>query len=681
MQHLKILVQRQRTTYHPVTEEQALSPHPKGEATKMPKSLGRIFRDWWVELLAVILFILDFSFLVAVLRAYQGEALPDWPLGLSFNTALSALGAVFRAPVLFIAAEGLGQLKWQWLLKNRPLSDFSAYDDATRGPWGSTKLLWTARWRDMLAFLGASLTVASLGIDPFTQAIVSYFPCTTASNSAVSRISRINSFSNNESLGNLLPPWAGQAMDASFNNPASIMPNFSCATGSCAFPKPYHSIGLCTSCIDVTNEIQVECTDNAKPLTGFTPSLTSSGSCNYTLSRNMTGNTLSIPGNNGSYSYVTDYYTENTTANYTSMQVTYADERQREAQFHDWNVFSIRKYTRGDSRSWDLGFDMVSARPLFGCRCQLYFCVRSYTAFVDHSVLHETLQSTTAEWSFDKDETPTLNTVRVDCLEPHVQRYLIDLGYVSVSMEWMAWNGSYLNGTEAQDHISDSPNRTFPVACVYQINPQLEYEEYFTDRVDGTTLRAESEDMGPLKISTSSSWQLADLYNNGTLTVDSLSHAFNNFTSAASNYMRTMNNPAIPRAFSSGIPALLSTPVPHLLLNPVSASPEEWNQPINGQVFMDTTCIHVRWPWLALPAAIFLGTLVFLTMLIVKTTSDHELEVWKSSQNALIWHGLDGTAKFESDTPITKKDMNSRAKMIKVRLEKTRRSWKLVQDE
>jgi hypothetical protein len=96
---------------------------------------------------------------------------------------------------------------------------------------------------------------------------------------------------------------------------------------------------------------------------------------------------------------------------------------------------------------------------------------------------------------------------------------------------------------------------------------------------------------------------------------------------------------------------------------------------------VDTTCIHVRWPWLALPAAIFVSTLVFLIMLIFQITSDHEREVWKSSQNALIWHGLHGTAESESDTLVTKKEMKTRAEEIQVRLKETRVGWKLVQNE
>lgn len=243
-------------------------------APKLPVAVTRVFRNWWEELLAAALFIFAFSTLVALLCAYQGQPAPQWPLNFTFNTALSVLGAIFRAPALFIVAEGLGQLKWQWLsAKHRPISDLTAYDDATRGPWGATKLLLTARWRDLLAFLGALLTVVSLAIDPFTQAVVSYYPCTTILTTAYPTMSQINSFFSDGMLGWSVPPWAEQAFDASFYNPASITPNFTCATESCKFGELYHSIGLCVTCGDVTHEVQTECTDDPE-----------NGNCNYTLS-------------------------------------------------------------------------------------------------------------------------------------------------------------------------------------------------------------------------------------------------------------------------------------------------------------------------------------------------------------------------------------------------------------
>lgn len=35
----------------------------------------------------------------------------------------------------------VGQIKWQWFGKVHKLKDFQRIDDASRGPWGSMKLL------------------------------------------------------------------------------------------------------------------------------------------------------------------------------------------------------------------------------------------------------------------------------------------------------------------------------------------------------------------------------------------------------------------------------------------------------------------------------------------------------------------------------------------------------------
>ena len=43
----------------------------------------------------------------------------------------------------------------------------------------------------------------------------------------------------------------------------------------------------------------------------------------------------------------------------------------------------------------------------------------------------------------------------------------------------------------------------------------------------------------------------------------------------------------------------------------------------------------------------------------------------------MIWHGLDGSAGAESDTLVTRSEMNSRAKEIEVRLEQTKKGYKL----
>jgi hypothetical protein len=48
-----------------------------------------------------------------------------------------------------------------------------------------------------------------------------------------------------------MPTSARVAVDASFGDSTTIMPNYTCSTDSCTFSQPYHSIGLCSKCTDV----------------------------------------------------------------------------------------------------------------------------------------------------------------------------------------------------------------------------------------------------------------------------------------------------------------------------------------------------------------------------------------------------------------------------------------------
>ena len=73
----------------------------------------------------------------------DGRAAPQWPLGITLNTLLAFLAAFAKIAFMFPIVEGIGQLKWMWFTSPspKPLSDFQVFDEASRGTWGSIKLL------------------------------------------------------------------------------------------------------------------------------------------------------------------------------------------------------------------------------------------------------------------------------------------------------------------------------------------------------------------------------------------------------------------------------------------------------------------------------------------------------------------------------------------------------------
>lgn len=89
------------------------------------------------------LLIHDPAGIVVILAQADGKPPPQWQFGLTLNTLLAFLVSVSKAFFIFPIAEGLGQLKWMWFnsAHPKPLNDFQIYDDATKGAWGSLRLL------------------------------------------------------------------------------------------------------------------------------------------------------------------------------------------------------------------------------------------------------------------------------------------------------------------------------------------------------------------------------------------------------------------------------------------------------------------------------------------------------------------------------------------------------------
>lgn len=98
--------------------------------------------SWTWEILAILVNIASFIALVTTLIVYDGKAVSAWTFFLTLNTIVSILSTVSKTTLLFAVAEAIGQWKWILFAKGyRPLNDFERVDAASRGPWGSARLL------------------------------------------------------------------------------------------------------------------------------------------------------------------------------------------------------------------------------------------------------------------------------------------------------------------------------------------------------------------------------------------------------------------------------------------------------------------------------------------------------------------------------------------------------------
>jgi len=134
-------------------------------------------KTWNFQILAPCLSLLSFVSLVIVLQHYNGRTLDSWPYRrLSLNGLVAFLATITRASAMVSVANCLSQGGWNWFTPRssrtrRTLDHMEVFDEASRGAWGSLKLLWLLKAR-YLGSVGALLTVLFLGFDIFTQQVI-----------------------------------------------------------------------------------------------------------------------------------------------------------------------------------------------------------------------------------------------------------------------------------------------------------------------------------------------------------------------------------------------------------------------------------------------------------------------------------------------------------------------------
>jgi hypothetical protein len=158
------------------------------DAGRNGKKPSRSKFSWTWQISSVILSVASLAAIIAVLVAIdQHPRLADWSVSssskisatlssnISPNTLISIFAAISKAALLVAVADCIGQLKWiRFEQKSHLLKELEIYDEATRGPWGSLKLIFTTRHTALLAAFGAFIMVVSIAIDPFAQQIISH---------------------------------------------------------------------------------------------------------------------------------------------------------------------------------------------------------------------------------------------------------------------------------------------------------------------------------------------------------------------------------------------------------------------------------------------------------------------------------------------------------------------------
>jgi hypothetical protein len=196
----------------------------------------------------------------------DGRRLSIWHWAIQPNAVVSLLLVSSKAALMLSTAACLSQLKWtHFQSKPRKLKDLETFDDASRGPWGSLRLLFARGTGslDAAVRLGCAITVLVLAMETFGQQLLS-FP-----EKRVAVAGEVASF---PTIQNLLaiPSNSGRfeaiPSDRLLQSRLSLMESiygrttaapFECGASECSWGS-HVTLGLCSSCRDVS-DIQPQC--------------------------------------------------------------------------------------------------------------------------------------------------------------------------------------------------------------------------------------------------------------------------------------------------------------------------------------------------------------------------------------------------------------------------------------
>lgn len=452
--------------------------------------------------------------------------------------------------------------------------------------------------------IGAFVIAITIFSDPIAQQLVHYNQCervvphssasvprtnaytneggaTVGSGASSATISQVHSTAN----GATLSPALVAAVNAGMFSPDNTPLRFDCQSGNCTIPGSFKTLGYCSQCSDVSNELIVNKTKGSVDQVALPSGLIAvPGEATFAIG-------FGLPGMKGPDFDIID----------------------------TWSSFMSKKpecVAQNDNTSW-------SCRPYSAVRCHLYPCVKTYeVADIVSGDLHERQLSNDADWPSDggfglSTSQHYMSSVDMSCINNQQKQALRDAGYqFPDSAKYIPYNVSYDSvnypgqpwATVTLDPpLSNATMQTVPPECIYSASTFAENGLYdlFSDLFTGNLT------VGP-GFSGSGSEAAQRLFLGGNATFDTISDTFRNMSQAMTKVVRT-----------NGV--------------------EGRSTPVAGQVYRTDTCVDVQWYWAIFPGSLVVLTVIFFIGVLIQTspkdeTSEHN---YKSSALALLFHGLE----------------------------------------
>ena len=613
----------------------------------------------------------------AILAHFQGQQLPSWPFQINLNTLVSLLATIMRALLVFPVASVIGQSKWLWYHRNRPLAHMNDFDQASRGPTGSLKLLFTAP-TSLYGVVGALVTICSFAIGPFIQQAIGTTPCVQTIPDGLSAVP----------VAHFAPGTASNDTDL-FDDGGSVFPSFgtmaamtdgmanptgkdsaigaTCSTGNCTFPYDsegvsYSSIGVCSICLDTT------------------PLVTLSRIGNFTLPDDQWV----------AMTYANKYVDVRVSPDLSWASTAFTDEFENAARrsISNFTILSLTStWCIDESNPAGCPANVTAQYPLWhnatgivATTCTLYACLKNYRAEVKLGILNETIVSTvpaTGNWepmpawgnwegnippSNEDDNAPRLNftAVKTPCTIDDTEYNVSTFGSVPRTP------GRPFVAVTTPDNAS---TYDAPAECVYRMDGWYgtrmqvfiwrtlfmpgggcEGDGYRAGNWWNTTFECGSITPGPQSTTTlaGNSWWLGPLYNAGMATPQSLSRSLDLFATAVTNYLRTTGGELVT----------------------YEDIPREW---AHGTAQQMTVCTTIQWDWLLVPLGLVVISMGLVASMIIHGYTSH-LPTWKNSPLPLIFYGLEHAKHLAADsqTATDLKEMEYMASQTRVRFQSAR---------
>jgi len=110
-------------------------------------SFYNIVEAWRWELITWIFGSLSFFTIFTLLLRFHNKPLEKWKGPPQISTVVAVLAGAAQSALMVSVSSCIGQLKWFWFRGERRAIEMKRFDDASRGPSGSLRLLLDLLWR------------------------------------------------------------------------------------------------------------------------------------------------------------------------------------------------------------------------------------------------------------------------------------------------------------------------------------------------------------------------------------------------------------------------------------------------------------------------------------------------------------------------------------------------------